>query len=40
MNTPAKILIGVLAAFGVLAIAAAAAVALMHFSMMGSRFGC
>lgn len=39
MNTPAKILLGVLAAIGALAIAAAALMAFMHYSMMGS-FGC
>ena len=39
MNTPAKILVGVLAALGALAIAAAAMMAFMHYSMMGG-FGC
>lgn len=39
MNTPVKILVGVLAGIGALSIAAAAVMAFMHFSMMG-RFGC
>lgn len=39
MNTPVKIIVGVLAAMGALSIAAAAVMAFMHFSMMG-RFGC
>lgn len=39
MNTPLKIIVGVLAAIGALAIVAAAVMAFMHFSMMG-RFGC
>lgn len=40
MNTPVKILIGVLAAVGALTIAAAAVMAFVHFSMMGGRFFC
>jgi hypothetical protein len=40
MNTPVKILVGALAAIGALAIAAAAVMALMHFSVLGGRFGC
>jgi hypothetical protein len=40
MNTPVKILVGVLAAIGALAIAAAAVMTVMHFSMMGGRFVC
>jgi len=39
MNTPAKIVVGVLAAIGALSIAAAALMALMHYSMMGG-LGC
>lgn len=39
MNTPVKILVGVLAAIGALAIVAAAMMAFMHHSMMGG-FGC
>lgn len=39
MNTPVKIIVGVLAAVGALAIVAATVMAFMRFSMMG-RFGC
>lgn len=39
MGTPAKIAIGVLAAIGALAGIGVAAMAMMHFSMMGG-WGC
>lgn len=39
MNTPAKILVGVLAAVGAVAILAATSMAVMHYSMMAG-FGC
>lgn len=39
MNTPAKIVVGVLAGIGAVAILAATAMAVMHYSMMGG-FGC
>lgn len=39
MKTPAKILVGIFAAIGAVAVLAATAMAVMHYSMMGG-FGC
>lgn len=39
MDTAVKVVVGVLAGIGALAVIGAAAMALMHFSMMGG-FGC